>query len=283
MKIEKLQGKLPKVSIVIACYNDPFVKRAVEMACAQDYPNKEIIVVNDGSNKLTSGIIEELQDKIDLVLHQSNQGQSIARNKGISQSAGDYILNWDSDDYFEPTFSSKAVNRMSLDSKIKIITCYSRRFYKNETIDIFKPIGGSLKNFLFTNSAMGSSMFRKEDWKKVGGYEEEAPVLGFEDWEFYIKLLRSGGYAEVIPEVLFHYCKRSDSTTEKIKEEKAEKFRQIIHLHKDIYLSNFDELVDYLINRLQRAENESLRRTTSVDYKLGSAILKPIRFFKSRF
>ena len=83
---------IPKISIIIACYNDPDVEKAVESALMQTYKNKEIIVVNDGSNKSISNLIAGLSDKVDKVINQPNQGQSIARNNGIKKASGSNIF-----------------------------------------------------------------------------------------------------------------------------------------------------------------------------------------------
>jgi hypothetical protein len=55
-------------------------------------------------------------------------------------------------------------------------------------------------------------MFKKEDWKSVSGYDE-IMRSGFEDWEFFIRLLTSGGTAFVIQKPLYTYRKREASTT----------------------------------------------------------------------
>lgn len=256
MKEGNQEINIPKVSIIIACYNDLFVEKAVEMAYKQDYKNKEIILVNDGSNKETTSLIERLMEHTDTILSQQNSGQSVARNNGIKQSSGEYILNWDSDDYFEPSFCSRAVELMEGNIDIKIVTCYSRRFNENGTIDIFKPQGGSLENFLFSNSAMGSAMFRKTDWLKCGGYDENREIWGFEDWEFYLRILLNGGYAKVLKDVLFHYRLRTNSTTSQIKHIKAEKFRYIILKHPELYRNHFKELIDHLFKRLEHSDYE---------------------------
>ncbi|MCZ2846230.1 MAG: glycosyltransferase, partial [Candidatus Bathyarchaeota archaeon] len=231
-----------KVSIVIACYNDVLVKEAIESALDQTYSFKEIIVVNDGSSDKTSEIIENYRSVIDIIIHQENSGQSVARNNGIKKATGDLILNLDSDDYFEPTFCEKAVQRFNLDEEVKIVTCKARRFDHAGTIDIFTPKGGGLKDFLFSNSALGSSMYRKTDWETTKGYEEKLPILGFEDWEFYIQLLKKGGYAYVIPEVLFNYRIRKNSTTHRIRFQKHDMFKYIIEKHDKLYQDHFPEL-----------------------------------------
>jgi len=271
----------PKISIIIACYNDIDVVVAVKSAYHQTYPNKEIIVVDDGSNQQTQTAIQSVREFIDVVITQNNQGQSIARNNGIKKATGKYILNLDSDDYFEPEFCDKAVKKFQQHSDTKIVTCYARRFSKSGEIDIFSPLGGYLQNFLFSNSALGSSMFKKADWETCGGYEENLPILGFEDWEFYLNVLKTGGVAHVLPEVLFNYQVRENSTSAKIKYFKQDKFKHIILKHSELYKENFEGMVTNLFDRVKTEEIEKNRNEKSIDFRLGSAILRPFRFIKS--
>lgn len=279
----KEEKKIPRLSIVIACYNDLFVVEAVKSAFAQTYINKEIIVVNDGSNAETKLAIKSVSKFIDTIIDQENSGQSAARNKGISKASGTYILNLDSDDFFEPDFAEKAIQRFEEDHTIRIVTCKARRFNMEGEIDVFTPSGGSLNNFLFSNSALGSSMFKKKDWEICGGYEEKLPILGFEDWEFYIQILKSGGYAYVINEVLFNYRVRENSTTSKIKNIKQDKFKTIILKHKDLYKYNFDALIEDLFYRIKKEEKDKLRIKQKIDFRTGNMILKPLRKIKNIF
>lgn len=271
----------PKLSIIIACYNDPDVVIAVKSAYNQTYSNKEIIVVDDGSNEQTKTALQSVRKYIDLLITQENQGQSIARNNGIEEATGEYILNLDSDDYFENEFCEKAVHLFLENKEAKIVTCKARRFNKEGKMNVFTPLGGDLQNFLFSNSALGSSMFKRSDWAQVGGYEEILPILGFEDWEFYLNILKTGGIAFVLPEVLFNYQIRANSTTAKIKTFKLDKFRYIILKHSELYKDNFEDLVTNLIERLKTEEMEKIKNTNRIDFKIGNAFLTPFRYLKS--
>ncbi|SDR69115.1 glycosyltransferase [Christiangramia echinicola] len=273
----------PKLSIIISCYNDPFVKEAIMSAFNQTYPLKEIILVDDGSNSETKAIINSFKDKIDVLITQNNKGQSVARNNGIKKASGHYILNLDSDDFFENDFSQKAIDKFENDKAIKIVTCKAKRFNELGKIDIFTPRGGDIEKFLFANSAMGSSMFRRDDWSKSDGYEEELPILGFEDWEFYIQLLKNGGYAYVIDEVLFHYRIRENSTTARIKHIKQEKFKHIVLKHEELYKNNFESFVINLFQRINEEEFQKNRNLDRTEYRIGKVVLTPLRFIKRFF
>lgn len=267
----------PKISIVIACYNDPNIVTAVRSAYEQSLVEKEIIVVNDGSNQATFRAIRSVEQFIDIIIDQKNQGQSIARNNGIRKAGGEFILNLDSDDFFEPEFCEKALDVFRNRSDVKIVTCFARRFDKQGTIDIFKPQGGDVKNFLVANSALGSSMFRRRDWASCGGYEENLPILGFEDWELYIQILKEGGTAHVIPEVLFNYQIRTNSTTSRIKNQKQDKYHQIVLKHKELYRENFDLFANELFSRIKKLEREKQKISGGKEHKLGEVLLRPFR------
>lgn len=272
----------PLLSIVISCYNDAaYIEQAVTSALNQTYSNKEVIIVDDGSNSETKAVLKKLESKITQLITQKNLGQSIARNNGIRRAKGEYILNLDSDDFFEATFCEKAIDKFEDDNDIAIVTCKANRFNDKGPIDIFTPAGGALKDFLFANASLGSSMFKKTDWERSGGYEEKLPILGFEDWEFYIQILKFGGYAYVIKEVLFNYRVRENSTTSRIREFKLEKFNYIIMKHEALYKDNFENLVTDLLGRIGKEENEKIKNTKRIDFKIGMAILRPLRWIKA--
>jgi hypothetical protein len=274
---------MPLVSIIIPCFNDAvYIEQSVQSALDQTYENKEIIVVDDGSNQKTKAVLKRLEPKIDLFITQENKGTSAARNTGIAAASGDFILVLDSDDYFDPEFCEKAIAVFQKDSNIKMVTCYARWFWNNKDFHIFKPRGGVLVNVLPNNFAMGSSMIKKIDWKNVGGYDEEM-ISGFEDWEFYIRLHKNGGNTHVIPEVLFHYRKKKKSRNTMANDSKYELQEYIFLKHADLYKENFELFTKKLLNKIKTEEREKIKNRNRIDFRLGSAILRPFRFIKSIF
>lgn len=269
------------ISIVIPCYNDwQYVEKAVNSALNQTYPYKEVIVVDDGSNDKTKEILKQLEPKITKLITQENQGQSKARNVGIEASTGDYILVLDSDDYFESTFCEKAMLLFfKNDSGVKLVSCQANLVSENNKMTLFEPAGGTIEDFLFFNAALGTSMFRKEDWSNCGHYDETMKK-GLEDWEFFIRLLKLGGRAEIIQEPLYNYRKRKNSTTAIANSNKYELLEYIFLKHQELYKANFHSFVTFMLSKIEREEAEKLKNLKRIEYKLGYLILRPLRFIK---
>ena len=96
------EKEIPDVSIIIPTYNvEKYIEQCLKSLFAQKYKNFEIICVDDGSTDKSSEILEEYEqkDKRFTVISQPNKGVSAARNRGMQQAKGKYIMFVDSDDW----------------------------------------------------------------------------------------------------------------------------------------------------------------------------------------
>ena len=96
-----------KVSVVIPVYNvEPFIGACIESVCKQTVKDIEIILVNDGSTDNGAAVCEDWcrKDSRVRLINQANQGVSVARNRGIQESSGEWIAFIDSDDWIEPNY-----------------------------------------------------------------------------------------------------------------------------------------------------------------------------------
>ena len=281
---------MTELSIVIPYFNAAsFLERTLEAIKQQVVVNYELIVVDDGSDTMNKNVLMANQYQIDVLLTQENQGQAAARNAGILKAKGEYILNWDADDYFEPDFSARAIKILNENPTIKLVTSYALRTADGVSGELIKPAGGSYQNFLFENAALGSAMFRKKDWQETGGYDEAEAVRGYEDWEFYLRLLYPNGEAFIIPEQLFTYHRHAESTTSLILRERSSlaKRKYIYTKNKTIYQEHYTELIDDLFYRLEREERERYKNLERKEYILGKKILSPLysikKYLRSHF
>lgn len=270
------------VSVVIPVYNTGrYLEQCILSARNQTYPSIEIIVVDDGSKKETKEVLFNLKGHIDVLLTQDNVGQSTARNRGIKAATGDYILILDSDDYFKPDFVSKALVTLQEKPTVKFVSCYLNRFHENVIGPLVQMEGGTIEEYLFRNASIGNGLFRKKDILAIGAYDQEMRD-GYEDWELMIRLLKNGGKAFVIPEALFRYRSSLKLTTEKAKTKRPQLLHYIFSKHEELYKERFETTLDFFTKEQERLSREVIRTKGHKEYKIGAAILKPLRYLKNR-
>lgn len=93
---------MKKITVIIPVYNvERYLSQCLNSVIKQTYTNFEIIAINDGSTDGSLNILNQYKMKYRniYIINQENQGQSIARNKGIERATGDYIYFLDADDY----------------------------------------------------------------------------------------------------------------------------------------------------------------------------------------
>lgn len=99
-----------KISVIIPVYNaEKYLRKCVESVIAQTYTDWEMILVDDGSNDGSADIIDEYAGKDTRIrtIHQENAGPGVARNAGIRNALGEYIVFLDSDDMVTPDYFEK--------------------------------------------------------------------------------------------------------------------------------------------------------------------------------
>jgi cellulose synthase/poly-beta-1,6-N-acetylglucosamine synthase-like glycosyltransferase len=102
----------PKVTILIPAYNEQeVVLEAVHSALAQDYPDFEVIAIDDGSTDLTTHLIASTSAR--LIRHPRNQGKAAALNTGLAAALGEIIVTCDSDSYLDPAAIRHLVEAMN--------------------------------------------------------------------------------------------------------------------------------------------------------------------------
>lgn len=199
------------VSVVIPCYNHAaFLSDTVESVLKSDYPEIEILIVDDGSRDSSPEVARQLERGHANVryIHQPNNGPARARNNGIRQAKGTYILPLDADDLISPTYLSEAVAVLGQRPEVKVVYCEAEKFGEKTGRWNLKPFSRALlarDNMIFV-----SAIYRKADWEACGGYAEDM-VWGREDWEFWISMLKGGGEVVKLPNVGFYYRIRSTS------------------------------------------------------------------------
>ncbi|BEN53185.1 MAG: glycosyltransferase [Serratia marcescens] len=156
----------PKVSVVIASYNtEKYIVECVNSVLNQDYPNVELVVVNDGSTDATGALLAEVtRNHTNVkVVNQENQGQSAARNNGVSVATGEFVVFLDSDDIFDVSLVSKCVTAL-VSTHSDIVFFNAETFYDDDEFPVEFSSTYVRDNSLY-DKTMDSGTFFKESWR----------------------------------------------------------------------------------------------------------------------
>lgn len=273
------------VSIIVPCFNQAhYLDESLVSVLNQSYTNWECIIVNDGSPDNTEEIANKWckKDKRFKYLKKRNGGLSSARNAGIKISKGEFILPLDADDIIDKNYLIQLVPVLNEDDSLAIASCYSKFFVgtKENIVYESRPMGSTIKNILFENSLIATSLFKKSYWKEVGGYDEQMKQ-GFEDWEFWVAITKLGYKYKIVEEFLFYYRRTKESMlSDTLKNHRIWNLEYVINKHKDFYYGNYDNTIKYLFFLINLYRDSEVKLNNSMEYKIGKLCLKPLRFFK---
>ena len=202
----------PIISIIIPCYNQGgFLDEALQSVFqCSDNSIYEIIVVNDGSTETnTLNILKNLSAKGYNVINQSNKGLGAARNSGIRAAAGKYILPLDSDNKIKPEYIYEGIKLLDTDPLLDVV--YGNAEYFGEKSGVWESGEFNLQRLMIENYIDACAIFRKSTCEKIGGYDEKMPVMGYEDWDLWLRMAFQNRKFRYVNKVLFYYRYSSKS------------------------------------------------------------------------
>ena len=262
------------VSVIVPCYNQAYyLPEALESVLKQTFEHWECIIVNDGSLDNTEEVAFEWtkKDKRFKYLKKDNAGLSSARNYGIKNSIGEYILPLDADDKIADTYLEEAIKIFMSNPKVKLVYAKARFFdLKDEE---WKLEQYSKSALLLYNMIYCSAFFRKADYDKTKGYNSNM-IFGWEDWDFWLTILNDGDEVYKIPKILFYYRIKETSMIKNIDQTKMQYlYRQLYINHSDLYNELFPDPIT-LYNDFENLRARLNNIENSKYYKFGRFIKK---------
>ena len=131
----------PLVSIIVPIYNTArYLPACLDSIIAQTYQNLEIILIDDGSTDHSGQIADNYakKDSRIKVAHQKNQGQSAARNLGLTMVKGEYVSFLDSDDEIKPTFIKELLAPLaSSNASLSVCGMHYKRLKTNTAENVY--------------------------------------------------------------------------------------------------------------------------------------------------
>jgi glycosyltransferase involved in cell wall biosynthesis len=206
----KLTSKQPLVSIVIPCFNyGHYLGECVQSALNQNYPNVEVIVIDDDSTDNTGDVAKQFSKvKYFKIKHQGNKTPAHALNVGVQVSTGDFIIFLGADDKLDPQYVAKCVelfNSKTFGNKYRVGFIWTGYQAFGDSKEIVLPYVEKLTrwNYDHCGGQVGSMLVPKNLYSLIGGYDESLPQ--YEDLDWVIRACKKGYVGFSVKEPLHNY------------------------------------------------------------------------------
>lgn len=273
----------PRISIVIPVFNHTrFLESCIRSATNQTYPEVEIIVWDDCStDPAVRNILRRLQGSPGLKIYfsKTNEGISMATNRAIIQSTGNYVAFLDCDDILPPRAVETAVNYIKANPQIRYF--YSNREQIDERDRVisqsefqkysFKNPGEQILRYMFASHL---KIIKKEAFYEVGLLKKEFDSC--QDYDMALRMSEKFSFLH-IPEYLYQYRVHSQQISEVKKREQAQlsyRARDVAVVRRRIFRGDIGRkkisIVVLTMNRWQRTRTalEQLVKNTGLPFEL---------------
>lgn len=243
----------PEVSIIIPIYNaEHSLDRMLNCILNQTFRDFEVIMVDDGSIDKSSAICDEyqLKDKRFRAIHKKNEGVSTARQIGITQAHGKYVIHADADDWLESDMLERLYNE-AVKTDADVVFCdffvneSEREIYRNQNPNSSSPIDALQAMFQQLHGSCCNKLVLRACYSKYRCYFPKG-IDYCEDLLFWVQVLQ---HKEVkityLNKAFYHYVMNNNSITHHVTRKTYEtRLKFIDKLNELLYLPNASEIME---------------------------------------
>lgn len=218
-----------KISIIIPSYNqEQYLKDSIESCLNQTIKPHEIIVVNDGSTDESLKVAKKYPVK---VVNQVNKGLSSARNTGVMNATGDWILPLDADDILLPN-ALQVIEKNLREIDTDVLGLSFNTFGVSDSVVVLME-NPKVEDFKTGNRIGYCSVIKKSTLLEVGGYNPKM-TWGAEDYDLWFDLLKRGKVIKTIQDIVWLYRVKESSMWTETQKHKEQYMEQIKKNHPEI-------------------------------------------------
>jgi len=249
---------MPKISVIVPSYNvENFLAETLDSVRSQTYGDWECIIVDDGSTDGTWKVAKEFcnKDPRFRLIHQENKGLAGARNAGIDNASGEFILPLDADDLIGREYMEMAMRVFMEQPDVKLVYCKARMFgVKDRNWELPQY---NYRRLIAINHIFCTCFFRRADAIDAGKYDVSFRT-GYEDWDFLLRLLGPNDKVVRIDKVLFFYRQHSTETLVKTAmKNESQILKRIVEKYPNIYAQYMDRLIYQMRFDIEREEQNA--------------------------
>lgn len=262
---------LPLVSAIVTTFNRRvLLEETLEAVLAQDYPNLELVVVDNESKDDTEDFVAKLGDSRVRYFRHANGGViAVNRNFGASMACGEYLAFCDDDDLWLPDKISAQVDEAKRHPSAAVIGTNSIMFDgANRYGRAFKlppetPRDASLILRRGSGIALSSAFVSREAFRASGGFDEGRELFGVEDYALWLRLATMGYEIQLIAKPLVLYRAHPGQFSSRDRRDTIAKLEKVV-----------DKLV---VDGLLSPGLEAIARRSFAVQRLGAFFREPLK------
>ena len=229
--IAKDVKEYPLVSVIVPCYNYAgYVDETLRSVLSQDYPNFELIVVDDGSTDNSVQVIERtlaanqdgLAQRVEFI-RQENAGVSAALNTGLARARGDFIATFDADDIMPPHRLSVQMAYLREHPEVGCLGGVAVRIDEQGELLPKKDKKRSVRRYDFSQALSAAlvvggniAVYRRDAVDMAGRYDA---AIKIQDFQMTLKVAKAGFFVDILPDTVTLYRKHEGSLSKNYKAE----------------------------------------------------------------
>lgn len=266
----------PRVSVLIPCHNlGHFLPETIASVHSQTFQDYEILVVDDGSTDEETRRVLDSSWARTQVCRTAHRGLAAARNDLLRRAAGEYVCALDADDKLHPEFLQRTVAVLDARPDLAFVSTHLQMFGTEDRLwpDVARC---DLEMLLCDDTVITAALVRRGAVDAAGGYDEQMPEQGDEDWDLWIRLVAAGQHGVILPEVLFYYRRRDGSmVTQCTRGEPHLKLTEYLaRKHEPHYRQHLEAVLTWKESRISALRRANIALEDEIGGFLGPAVAR---------
>lgn len=228
------------LTIIVPNYNnEKYLVETLHSIQNQTFSDFKCIIIDDNSTDNSIDVIKQTinnDSRFQLIQNHENKGVAFSRNLGITTATTKFILPLDADDILEKTYIARALDFFTKYPMYNLY--YGRWYFFGYNADYMNQTLGTLhythyRRLLSSNQIHCSCVYKREEAIKCGLYDSS--LLGYEDWEFLIRLLNEDSLVFYDPNISLYYRQHEKSRSTDDHNHVNAIYNQVILKHINLY------------------------------------------------
>jgi hypothetical protein len=204
-------GRAPAVTVIVPVYNHAgSLRYSLDSVLRSEYRDWELVVVDDGSTDGSGDIARRWSEehpyrRCVVLRHEVNRGLPAARNTGASYARADKLLMLDSDNALRPHAIGRLVAALDDDPGASFAYGILDRFSDGGPEGLLSYIGWAPQRLRMMNYIDALSLIRRSALLDMGGYTEDSRLMGWEDYDLWVRFAEAGLRGAFVPEMIARY------------------------------------------------------------------------------